>query len=677
MFAVPGWSVSADALKTQKEPKSVRTAHNAEPRDQNQDQDQDQNGGAGNVFTKKKRKRDHHKKNPEGPAVTDENLADLWKKYIEGKDTKAGVEEVGTQAEGGQNRKKRKKVGNDEAKSSNGIESSAVVQTPHQDGRKGEGREHEDPNGLVAGTNTSTEPTCDEVPPMISTVASQSPDTKLSGKAKYQHRKLLALKKKELKARLQATGPLPPSQPNLANQSTTGVSAEASPLPKPALSSALSQNLSPISPNPTSAATALTPLQSQMRSKLIAARFRHLNETLYTTASTHALNLFTESPSSFASYHAGFRAQVSVWPQNPVDTFIADLKARAPISATGILKSQKKKWREERKGKVKNAKAPPENSQDSTLTPLPRSQSGICTVADLGCGDAKLAASLLPFSTPHSLRLLSYDLATGDGPNAALITVADLCRLPLKDSEVDVAVLCLALMGTNWVDGVDEVRRVVRAGGEVWVAEIRSRFQRSSEIDRKHGNAKKKGVKNHKATTGDADNADEDDDEDGNITLDQETKPLSKAKTTTTTAESKELELEPRVIDPFLAIWRRRGFHPIGAIDQSNRMFVRMKFIKLATPTPPTIPTPGVMDGGGSGGSGSLHEMERKPTWTPKSKNKNKNNNSSQAGMNHNSNSNSHRGVYHNDRNRDRDTDPAKEREEEAKVLKPCVYKIR
>ena len=50
----------------------------------------------------------------------------------------------------------------------------------------------------------------------------------------------------------------------------------------------------------------LTPMQAAMRQKLISARFRHLNETLYTAPSADALQLFDANPEMFEDYHAGF-----------------------------------------------------------------------------------------------------------------------------------------------------------------------------------------------------------------------------------------------------------------------------------------------------------------------------------------------------------------------------------
>ena len=649
MFAVPGWSVSAETLKTQKGPKFAKSAFN--PSLQDRGSGDDERNDADQNPKKRKRRGGHNQSNPGSVIVTDENLADLWKMYIEGKDVTADVGKDETKMKSEQKRKKRKKSGMDEATNTVKIEDDAMVQQPSQKEGEAKGREHDNFAKHEAGTGVITEPRGDKMP------QDQSQDAKQSGKAKYQQRKLLALKKKELKARMQSTGSLPPSRPNPLNQPTLTENPKYSLLDTDAPSHPPSQPPSSQPQDLISTVTALTPLQSQMRSKLIAARFRHLNETLYTTASTHALNLFTDSPSSFASYHAGFRAQVSVWPQNPVDIFIEDFKARASLSAASILQSQKKKWRDERKGKKKIVKTLSDNPNTSLPAPLPRSRSGTCTIADLGCGDAKLAASLQPYSTPHSLRLLSYDLATGDGPNAALITVADLCRLPLKDDEVDVAVICLALMGTNWVDGVDEVGRVVRAGGEVWVAEIRSRFQQGNGTDKNRGDEGSRGGKKHQQSASTNDKGNSDDVDDGNISLDLDAEPLPKgnnSNTTDTRTHNRNKDqteaTESRDLDPFINIFRRRGFVLNGPIDQSNRMFVRMKFIKTGkTHTPPP---PGI--------------TEAQPPST-------RSYNSNRANQKNKSKSWIGTGTGTGTGERDR----GQEKEEEAKVLKPCVYKIR
>jgi len=42
---------------------------------------------------------------------------------------------------------------------------------------------------------------------------------------------------------------------------------------------------------------------------------------------------------------------------------------------------------------------------------------------------------------------------------------------------MDVAVFCLALMGTNIVDFLSEAHRILRPGGVLKIAEVRSRFE--------------------------------------------------------------------------------------------------------------------------------------------------------------------------------------------------------
>lgn len=41
---------------------------------------------------------------------------------------------------------------------------------------------------------------------------------------------------------------------------------------------------------------------------------------------------------------------------------------------------------------------------------------------------------------------------------------------------MDVAVFCLALMGTDYGSFLEEAVRVLRPGGWLWIAEVRSRF---------------------------------------------------------------------------------------------------------------------------------------------------------------------------------------------------------
>lgn len=130
-------------------------------------------------------------------------------------------------------------------------------------------------------------------------------------------------------------------------------------------------------------------------------------------------------------------------------------------------------------------------------------------IADLGCGDAALARSLVP----RGMSVLSFDLVSDD----AYVIQADICsHVPLPGSEpassgpslegdgkgqvVDVVVCALSLMGTNWPGCIREAWRILRPGcvtsflfpgrailncyfrGELKIAEVTSRFVSTDEF---------------------------------------------------------------------------------------------------------------------------------------------------------------------------------------------------
>lgn len=211
-----------------------------------------------------------------------------------------------------------------------------------------------------------------------------------------------------------------------------------------------------------SSKTKLTPMQQKMMEKLAGSRFRWINEQLYTTTSEQALKIMKEQPEMFDEYHTGFRSQVQSWPQNPVDTFAQQVKERLekPIGAPGGL---------------------------------PGDKDGKIVVADMGCGEANLALQIkeiekkfrLPkgkgakyFKKP-SFEVHSFDLKKAN----ARITVADIKNVPLPDESAHIVVFCLALMGTNFLDFIKEGLRLLKPNGEIWIAEIKSRFVDNDTAD--------------------------------------------------------------------------------------------------------------------------------------------------------------------------------------------------
>ncbi|EJU04794.1 hypothetical protein DACRYDRAFT_62996 [Dacryopinax primogenitus] len=173
----------------------------------------------------------------------------------------------------------------------------------------------------------------------------------------------------------------------------------------------------------------LTPLQAKMKASLSGARFRWINEQLYTSSASSAHELMRSQPNLYEDYHAGFAAQLVGWPTPPLD-------------ALAVL-----------------------------LQKLPKT----ALIADLGSGPGTLAKKLVP----QGRKVLSFDLHPDDW-----VTEADFCeRIPLPGSEgeesgaiVDACVCCLSLMGTDWICGVREARRVLVANGQLLVAEVTSRF---------------------------------------------------------------------------------------------------------------------------------------------------------------------------------------------------------
>lgn len=574
MFAVPGWSVSADALAAQVELGRATSAQRF-PSD------------SAHTIKKESRKRKRGHGSSNVVEVTEDNLAELWRKHIEKNSTDV-------QKDKPVERQKKKDTQNTKgtlgkSPDVNGVISDGfsggennVLAKRHETSLKGiEKAKKEEPDSLNEA-NSYVHATEDPGH------ASYHPEVE-DGKARYARRKAKAAQKREWRALLQADGTLPPSRPDpdsekgaqegptrllnhpassrtvAAPQKTVLKKSEKIPkAPGPANPPTAPNSAETI--NPTLPSAKLTPLQQRMAAKLTSARFRHLNQTLYTSPSDHAMRLFTDSPQAYTSYHAGFRAQVAVWPQNPLESFIEDVKVRARIS----VPSQKKLWREQKNGKKRQGgNATADGDVDSGIPkadPLPRSRSGTCTIVDLGCGDARLAASLSPLAKALSLRTLSFDLAKGDSPNAHLVTVADVTNLSaagVKDGSVDVAICCLSLMGTNWVDVVDECARAVRGGGEVWVAEIKSRFARpgagkKSPKDReKHKGKRKKG-----------------DHDDGNG-VEEAPAAIAEVENANGTGEKK----DETDVNAFVEIFRKRGFLLKGEPDMANKMFVRMRFV--------------------------------------------------------------------------------------------------
>lgn len=74
-------------------------------------------------------------------------------------------------------------------------------------------------------------------------------------------------------------------------------------------------------------------------------------------------------------------------------------------------------------------------------------------IADLGCGEAKLAKSVP--QTVHSFDLVAVN---------EYITACDMSKVQLENESVDVAIFCLSLMGSNIKEYLFEANRILKIG---------------------------------------------------------------------------------------------------------------------------------------------------------------------------------------------------------------------
>ena len=181
------------------------------------------------------------------------------------------------------------------------------------------------------------------------------------------------------------------------------------------------QESKPSSFDPSSTSSSnLSALQSQFVKKLEGGRFRFINEQLYTQQGSEAFDEFQQNQELFDVYHSGYREQVLQWPENPLDNIITWIQQNHPKAV----------------------------------------------VADMGCGEARLAESI-------SNKVHSFDLVS----KKPIVIACDIAHCPLKNTSVDIVIFCLSLMGTNIGDFLQEGYRILKPNGILKITEVRSRFE--------------------------------------------------------------------------------------------------------------------------------------------------------------------------------------------------------
>ncbi|OHT03577.1 hypothetical protein TRFO_29006 [Tritrichomonas foetus] len=162
------------------------------------------------------------------------------------------------------------------------------------------------------------------------------------------------------------------------------------------------------------------------KQRIEGSKFRLLNEKLYTSTSEKAKQLFKQHPNYFEEMHRGFIAQATTWPIVPVDATI--------------------EW-------IKQTHQPPK------------------IIADMGCGDAKISASV-----PNKVH--SFDFKARN----SRVTECDMSHTPLNDNSVDVVVFVLSLMGINLNDFINEAFRILKKNGTLLIIEVTSRIENIPEF---------------------------------------------------------------------------------------------------------------------------------------------------------------------------------------------------
>ncbi|EFO61450.1 Rossmann-fold protein [Giardia lamblia P15] len=229
--------------------------------------------------------------------------------------------------------------------------------------------------------------------------------------------------------------------------------------------------------------------------RLAGSRFRVLNEAFYTESSLQTQERLRINPAEFMDYHRGYQEQVSKWEVNPIALFI-DLLERilagdtesgdgfatmAGASSTnsvgiGLLDAELVQNLQDLEVRHPTKFSKVDKHQIfPSFTGLTRED--IRAIGDMGCGEAALAKAIATKYSP-GVAVHSFDLVALNSH----VTVANIRALPLERHALDLAVYCLSLMGSDYVSFIKEAFRVVRPGGELWLAEVNSRITNTKHL---------------------------------------------------------------------------------------------------------------------------------------------------------------------------------------------------
>lgn len=140
------------------------------------------------------------------------------------------------------------------------------------------------------------------------------------------------------------------------------------------------------------------------RGRLSAARFRMLNEELYSTGSEHHLRMFSGgNEEAWFVYHEGYRAQLREWPASPLAAALAWLRAvlrerRRAGGGEGPPAAADEETTTTTKKSAKRKRDEPAGNRGGAAGPRARGRrdagGDVLVVADFGCGDAELGRTM-------------------------------------------------------------------------------------------------------------------------------------------------------------------------------------------------------------------------------------------------------------------------------------------
>lgn len=179
-------------------------------------------------------------------------------------------------------------------------------------------------------------------------------------------------------------------------------------------------------------------LLDQFRKKLQSSTFRLLNEQIYSSPNAFASQMLRDA-ATFEDYHRGYRQQLVQWPMNPNQIITEALLG-------------------DKRGRFLANKA---KSMPGYIPPS-------WVIADMGCGDATIAAALKPKQyTVHSFDFCAVN---------ENVTIADSSNVPLEANTVDICIFSLSLMATDYFQNLLEAYRILKPKRLLKIVEVRSRI---------------------------------------------------------------------------------------------------------------------------------------------------------------------------------------------------------